>query len=351
MKRTLILILALTFVCTCLFAAIPENEDGGNNNTFNGTSVITISDFGTFSGSVGPSGTDPRDFWAINPGSYGQIKIAITYNNAASTNFKFYASDNDSNIGEKIFEQAGNINYDVTLLSSKYYYIEIIGTSGVATRTYTMVITNNGDATLPVELSSFTAVMAASDMVTLNWVSESESNMIGYNVYRNTRDQLETAIRINPTTVTAMNTSNQTTYSYTDDYVAPGEYWYWLESAEMTGENEFHGPVVIKVGGENIIVAPGYEFKHRLVGAYPNPFNPSTSIQYEVAAATNVEIAIFNVKGQKVRTFNQAHNNKGTYSVNWNGLDESGKAVNSGVYFYTMTAENSSQTKKMLLMK
>ena len=84
---------------------------------------------------------------------------------------------------------------------------------------------------------------------------------------------------------------------------------------------------------------------------YPNPFNPSTNIQYEVPHHAHVEIAIFNVNGQRVRTLVNATKAAGVYTVTWDGTSESGDRVSSGMYFYRMTAGDYVQSRKMILLK
>ncbi|MCL1850602.1 MAG: T9SS type A sorting domain-containing protein [Bacteroidetes bacterium] len=88
-----------------------------------------------------------------------------------------------------------------------------------------------------------------------------------------------------------------------------------------------------------------------LKGNYPNPFNQSTMISFEIAKPGNVKIEIFNFRGQLVNTILNEYHLQGQYSVEWNGKANSGIQVSSGLYFYRMTTENGSETKKMLLMK
>ena len=87
---------------------------------------------------------------------------------------------------------------------------------------------------------------------------------------------------------------------------------------------------------------------------YPNPFNPTTTISFEAANISDkAAIEIFNLKGQKIKTFTKySHPEMSGGTVVWNGTDENEKAVASGVYFYKLTAEDKQTTpKKMILMK
>lgn len=84
---------------------------------------------------------------------------------------------------------------------------------------------------------------------------------------------------------------------------------------------------------------------------YPNPFNPSTRIDYSLAQSGPVSLQVFNIKGQLVRTLIQENQESGIYSLTWNGKDEKNNNVSSGVYFYKLTAGKYNQTRKMILMK
>jgi len=88
-----------------------------------------------------------------------------------------------------------------------------------------------------------------------------------------------------------------------------------------------------------------------LKGNYPNPFNPETTISYTVKDNSPVSIDIFNVKGQKVRRLVNEVKNAGNHTVIWNGTDDNGRAVSSGVYYFKMNAGKFSSTKKMIMMK
>ena len=87
-----------------------------------------------------------------------------------------------------------------------------------------------------------------------------------------------------------------------------------------------------------------------LAAAYPNPFNPSTTIGYALPQAADVRLDIYNVMGQRVRTLVAAHQPAGYYAVEWKATDDSGHTLSSGVYFYRLQAGAFRSTKRMLLM-
>jgi len=84
---------------------------------------------------------------------------------------------------------------------------------------------------------------------------------------------------------------------------------------------------------------------------YPNPFNPSTTISFDVRKSADVRIDIYNIKGQKVRDLVNGFYNAGKHSVVWNGLDDTGIDVSSGVYFYRIRVEEFVVTRKMVMVK
>lgn len=92
-------------------------------------------------------------------------------------------------------------------------------------------------------------------------------------------------------------------------------------------------------------------FTFELAPNYPNPFNPETTIRYQVARSVKVNITIYNVLGQKVRTLLDASKPAGAHRVVWNGKDERGMSLPTGMYFYKMRAGEFVQVRKMLLLQ
>jgi len=84
---------------------------------------------------------------------------------------------------------------------------------------------------------------------------------------------------------------------------------------------------------------------------YPNPFNPTTSIGYALPSLQRVKIIVYNLLGQKVRTLVNAVQNAGTHRIEWNGTNDLGNTVGSGIYLYQLKTEDKILVRKMILMK
>ena len=84
---------------------------------------------------------------------------------------------------------------------------------------------------------------------------------------------------------------------------------------------------------------------------YPNPFNPSTTIDFSLSYSSEVTLEIYNVKGELTKKLINGPLSAGSHSAEWNGKDNSGNDVASGIYFYRLTSNNEAKSKKMLLLK
>ncbi len=83
----------------------------------------------------------------------------------------------------------------------------------------------------------------------------------------------------------------------------------------------------------------------------PNPFNPTTAIDFAIPKSAHTRIEVFNILGQKIKTLVNEYLGPGRKRVEWDGTDSRGNTVASGVYLYRMTANDFTETKKMMLMK
>jgi hypothetical protein len=241
----------------------------------------------------------------------------------------------------------GSFKRDVTLTDAGadyYAYVAAVETGGWSWSAYSSW---EPPITLPVELSSFTATLTAQVYVKLNWVTQSETEMLGYRVYRGDNNNQASSILITPSLISATNTSTTQSYSVTDNEVSIGNtYWYWLESVDLAS-SDFHGPVSIIVEGD---VPPVLPETTSLRNTYPNPFrmNGVTNIEVAVKAGENGSVTIYNILGQAVKTFNVS---QGFHTLCWDGKDAGGRNCGSGVYFARLLTPSMSNVKKLLIIK
>jgi len=196
--------------------------------------------------------------------------------------------------------------------------------------------------------------------VTMEWDAaidnETPAEGLSYNAYiRNDTGEViwnsmsiaDTGMKLIPS---LGNASQNTGWTIND--LADGIYLWSVQSVDnnfagslFADENTF---TVGTIGtNENEIIQPGFNFYN-----YPNPFNPTTNINYNVYGEdVQTELIVYNIKGQKVKRLVSEKLSTGKYTIVWNGVDEQGSKVSSGVYFYKMKAGKFQETKKMILMK
>jgi len=129
---------------------------------------------------------------------------------------------------------------------------------------------------------------------------------------------------------------------------------------------KYEGVDAVQIEGLHVFDQNGYELPtkygirekveaipefYELAQNYPNPFNPATTISYSLANPGHVELTVFNVLGQTVRELVSGDQNAGRYKIIWDGTDNSGQTVATGVYFYRIKTDDFTRSRKMLLLK
>ncbi len=125
-------------------------------------------------------------------------------------------------------------------------------------------------------------------------------------------------------------------------YVSTGDSWTYLYMIRATVTFDITG-----VEDEIELVPKGFVLDQN----YPNPFNPTTNIRYQLPEYSDVSVKVYDIMGREVATLVNEARPAGNYEVNWNGENYYGQKVSSGIYFYTIKANNYLQTRKMVLMK
>lgn len=203
----------------------------------------------------------------------------------------------------------------------------------------------------PVELASFTATISAQNYITLTWVTQTETGMRGYYIYRANSNQISTALSVSPL-IAATNSSQQQSYAFTDTEVnETGTYFYWLQTNDMDGTVGFHGPVSVFFNALGDNPTPEIPLVTELKSVYPNPFNPTVFIPFSLAKDSNVSFKIYNARGQIVKHFELGSKAAGNYRITWDGTDYNGAALSNGVYQIVMTAGSQVYQTKTTLLK
>ena len=194
------------------------------------------------------------------------------------------------------------------------------------------------NATVPVELASFTASVADREVV-LHWTTASETNNFGFDIERSENEnefQKIGFVEGNGTTAIGQK------YAFVDENLVPGTYSYRLKQIDFDGAFEYSGMLEVVINVPN-------EFA--LDQNYPNPFNPETTIRYDLPESSHVVLKIFNILGEEVKTLVDAEQTAGIKTIIWNGKDKLGKDVSSGAYIYQMQAGGFTKVKKLTLLR
>ncbi|HPG40301.1 MAG TPA: T9SS type A sorting domain-containing protein [bacterium] len=217
---------------------------------------------------------------------------------------------------------------------------------GTLSGTITNAPLSNGDASLPVELASFTAVVQGNAII-LNWQTATETDNLGFILERaagNGAWQPIASYKTNPALKGQGNASTTNTYSFTDNTVVAGsEYRYRLGDVNVAGTVTMHSPIYV--------TTTALPQSTVMLNAYPNPFNPETTIKYTLHKDAQVTITVYDLLGRKVKTLIDEQQSAGSYRAIWNGTDASGNKAASGAYLVQMQTGEISQTQKVLLLK
>ncbi len=127
-----------------------------------------------------------------------------------------------------------------------------------------------------------------------------------------------------------------------------------LTVGDVLLEGAGEGPIAARMGGvfgRTFDPAVARIYHNRLEQNYPNPFNPTTTLAYSLKSASNVNLAIYDVAGRRVRELVKERRERGAYKIVWDGRNDNGVTVSSGVYFYKLVAGSFTDTKKMTILK
>lgn len=189
------------------------------------------------------------------------------------------------------------------------------------------------DIILPVELVSFAAKIIENE-VFLSWITISEKNNQGFEIYR--KDNKNDFILIGYVDGNGT-TTEKNYYIFRDENILNANYTYRLKQIDYDGSFTYSNEINI---GINIVL------KYDLLQNFPNPFNPTTLIKFSIPKSEFVQIKIYDILGKEIKTLVNEIIEEGYHEFEFEAID-----LPSGVYLYRITSGNYSETKKMLLIK
>ncbi len=185
-----------------------------------------------------------------------------------------------------------------------------------------------------VKLLTFTA-QVREELITLEWESTNELDFIGFEVERSLDE-------IHFEKVGSISGSEASQYTWSEKNFIIGTYYYRLKLINVNGTYNYSEILQVNLG-------PPSEFN--LSQNYPNPFNATTTIRYTLPKNGHVTIKIYDILGKEVRTLIDIPQEIGYHTIRWDGHDNSGTLIASGIYYYTLKAGDFVQTKKFILLK
>ncbi len=284
--------------------------------------------------------------YAYDGGSFTTLAQFI----AANVNDDYMSEDADADgtaEGPALSPAFAEFTYNIPSSGSSLQ-IRIMGSADQANEEFGFdnIRVSGTDVSLPVELSSFSAQSEGKTIV-LEWVTESEKDNLGFVLERSQDKTFWTTIASYKTHVDLQgqgDTSSRTEYSFTDKTIASeANYTYRLSDVSIEGKKNVVASTSVQV--------EALPTTTQLFAAYPNPFNPSTTVRYQLSKETDVEISVYNTLGSHIKTLYCSHQSAGSYQVDWNGTDEAGNNIPTGTYLIRMQTGQGTQTQKVLLVK
>ncbi|MBN1558872.1 T9SS type A sorting domain-containing protein [candidate division KSB1 bacterium] len=198
-----------------------------------------------------------------------------------------------------------------------------------------------------IELCTFTA-HPLEESVMIEWTTAAEINSSGFFVHRAESENV--FHRIHTDMILARGKESQgADYQFIDTHAVADNVRYKLEEICCDGSSQFYGPIALTSStAANETNNPQDFF---VISNYPNPFNPATTIRYYVPVPLDVHLKITDVQGHIIKTIHVGEQRDGHHELVWNGTNDNGDAVASGLYIYTLKMENKTAHGRMLLVK
>ncbi|HID37921.1 MAG TPA: T9SS type A sorting domain-containing protein [Calditrichaeota bacterium] len=310
--------------------------------------------FQTWGGDVAiyVSGTADED---PNPTNYGYRYSEFDDNNDDDLKIVIDGTDygyQNANAfwGNRLFGEPKSVLI-IQNLSQGSHTLRLFG-QGTPTLYSVVIYGANDDSPLPVTYTAFN-VETEADKNIIKWETASELNNLGFDLYKafNESGNLQNLSfsKLNLELIEGKgNASYGSEYTFTDKNVyLPGYYWYYLEDISTTGEVSVYDTLLVKRTDE-----AGLKQKFTLLQNYPNPFNSRTKIKFYLEKQATIRLEIRSLSGELVRTLENNSLLAGRHSYIWDGKNNRGHDVASGLYLYSLKSNTGyRKTKKLLLIR
>ena len=201
-----------------------------------------------------------------------------------------------------------------------------------------------------VDLTSFTAERQQNG-IRIQWSADNLVKHAGFNILKSNKKQFGYK-QLNSLLITVKPGHSGTQYySFWDETETGGMLYYKLEEIGLDGSKSYYGPVIVNNDMTIVDESRTGMFKYQLKTNYPNPFNASTTVSFECAHKGPVQLLIYNMQGQLIRTLLDQSMEAGEHTVSWNGKNDFGIDQSSGVYFIRILANQYTDQHKMTLVR
>ena len=314
----------------------------GDSNTYvkpdgtQGAISVSVTAFPNTNAPGDPNHIAINGYYLITPSGPLTATLCLSYTSA-----EVRAGQNESNFTLWHFDGASWTDQGAVLKDPVNNWVEQVGISNFSPWT----IAESGSP-LPITLASFTAMpLQQHGAVTLTWKTISETDNLGFYVERS--DGMPTAFKTIPNSFIPGNgtTLQQHQYSWTDNGLVAGSYFYRLKQVDRDGSVHYSEALAITVlmGAMTDHTPAAFSLGQN----YPNPFNPSTEIRFSVETAGRATLRVYTIAGQEVATLFDGVAQPGQYY----SAKLDGSRLASGTYIYRVESAGRSDMKKMVLLK
>jgi hypothetical protein len=303
--------------------------------------------------------------WYMVQGEFGTAATIFEMDTIDGTQLSLYYLDDASKIdggnradtgdslayaesGVQLSALTESIDINKENLSATFYFLPEYHTAayGDSLADYSrhplqIVVMPRTNTVIPVEMTALKGQLNKGS-VQLEWTTVTESNNYGFDIERRNSADAEWQkmgfVKGHGTSQTAH------AYQFIDSQPVSGMNYYRLKQIDLDGRSTYSAEVAVSLELPE---------KLGLAQNYPNPFNPGTDISFQVPAGAlqRVNLAIFNLLGQKIRTLVDKQLESGIHHIQWDGRDERGQNAVSGAYIYRLQMGNQILTRKMIKMQ